>query len=528
MLDKLVVILFACGVLVIPFDDLKGIRALGELSPEASFYLFALALMLYAFKAVGTSLTGRSRQPVGASTVWWIGAVIVAVIFVSACWNLNDISVANFHDRGGFPKLVNCVAVIIYGLFLALLTCATVPGRWYRCLIRPLCIAAVICVSFGSLEALNRAGVNVPMYSTLHLAVHSGQEPGGRLLSTPYMERMATEGWDPRLRTVMFEPPAFGNFAGLVWPWLLAAVLITRKWQRAMHMMLLAAFTLLTIMSEARTAWLLVSVSLASLPLLVFLFLPRGGQVNKVATLMISSLLLFAGTSVVVTYAANYNGLLAQVVAGDSVSDLSRWAYQATALNIFAANPIFGSGLGQFAFHIPASMPSWGWRSPEIVAQLDYPEAPWPTTFSMYTRLASELGLVGLLGWIAIWSILIVQVWRAARIYANWGGTVPVITYPIIMGSIAILATGVSTDTFRDPMIWITLGSGVSFIARAKQLRAISLDGSIYLVQQTPQATLRSAGRRISESCPNGNDLRLNTLPGEVTRDPRVCHLGGG
>ena len=48
------------------------------------------------------------------------------------------------------------------------------------------------------------------------------------------------DGWDPRLRTVSFEPQAFGNFAGLAWPWLLCGVLITQKSRRALHIILLA------------------------------------------------------------------------------------------------------------------------------------------------------------------------------------------------------------------------------------------------------------------------------------------------
>jgi hypothetical protein len=469
MLDKLIAFLFAIGVIVIPFDAIAGVNAIGELSNEASFYSFALAMSLYGLKAAGASLVGCSHAPLGAAYVQWTGAVVIAVICVSALWNGTDISVARFHDRGGFLKLVTSAAVLIYGLVLAWLTCATVPGRWYRCLILPICISAVLCLSFGALEALDRAGVSVPMYSTLNSAIHSGSDlevlPWDSVLNVKLVD-----GWDKRLRTVSFEPPAFGNFAGLAWPWLVCAVLMTRKSRRALHVILLLAFTILIVGSQARTGWLLLGANLVSFGLLRFLFLPRDGQVNKPAALIAGSILLLAGATIIVIYTARFDGILADVINGTSTSDLSRLAYQVTALKIFAANPIVGVGLGQFAFNAAASMPSWGFLSPEIRPSLLYPEAPWPNTYSLYARLAAELGVIGLLGWATLWSGLIISVCQAARTYAGFHRPVPVIAYAIIMSCIGVLVSGVTTDTFRTPIIGITLGAGACFIARSKQL----------------------------------------------------------
>ena len=415
------------------------------------------------------SLVNSSHASLGAAFVRRTGAVVIAVIFVSAIWNVADISVAKFHDRAGLPKLLTSAAVVLYGLVLALLTCATAPGRWYRCLVLPICISAGLCIGFGALEALDRAGVSVPMYSNLNSEVHAGSDhevqPWDSVLNLKLVD-----GWDKRLRTVSFEPPAFGNFAGLAWPWLFSAVLMTRKSRRALHIILLSAFTILIVGSQARTGWLLLGANLMTFGLLWFLFLPREGRVNKPAALITGSALILVGASVLVTYAANFDRIIAGVVDGTSVSDLSRLAYQVTALKIFAANPIVGVGFGQFAYNAALSMPSWGFLSPEIGPSFIYPDAPWPNTYSLYARLAAELGVIGLLGWVAIWLTLIISVSRAARSYVGFGRSVPVIAYAIIMSCIAILVTGVTTDTFRTPMIGITLGAGACFTARSKQL----------------------------------------------------------
>ena len=469
MLDKLIALLFAIGVIVIPFDAIAGVKAIGELSNEASFYSFALAMSLYGLKVAGASLVGGSRAPLGAAYVRWIGAVVIAVIFVSAIWNVADISVARFHDRAGFPKLVTSAGVVIYGLVLAWLTCATVPGRWYRCLVLPVCISAVLCLGYGALEALDRAGINVPMYSTLNSALHAGSDVEVQPWDSVSNLKLV-DGWDKRLRTVSFEPPAFGNFAGLAWPWLICAVLMTQKSRRALHIILLSAFTVLIVGSQARTGWLLLGANLVSFGLLRFLFLPRDGQVNKPAAAIIGFILLISGASILVIYTERFDEILAGVINGTSISDLSRLAYQVTALKIFAANPIVGVGFGQFAFNAAASMPSWGFLSPEVRPSLLYPEAPWPNTYSLYARLAAELGVIGLLGWATLWSGLIISVRQAARTYAGFHRPVPVIAYAIIMSCIGVLVSGVTTDTFRTPIIGITLGAGACFIARSKQL----------------------------------------------------------
>jgi O-Antigen ligase len=472
MLDRLIALFFALGVIAIPFDAIAGVSALGELSNEGSFYFFAVGIGLYGCKAGGARFASLAHATTGGRILWRIGALILIAMLVSALWNAPDIGAGRFQDRSGSVKLATSAAVLVYGLALASTTCATLPTRWYTCLVLPVCISAILCIGFGSLEALARAGINVPLYSTLNTSLHAGSDGFLR----QWFDTKLIEGWDMRLRTVSFEPPAFGNFAGLAWPWLLYAVAITKRLRRVLHVMLLVAFSILIMGAEARTGWLLLGANLLSFGLLKVLFLPLNGHVNKPVAWIAGAVVLLTVAAVIVFYAANLDSVVRVVVGGDSVSDLSRLAYQITAVSIFASSPIFGAGLGQFAFKAALYMPAWGFLSPEIGLSLSGGEAPWPNTYSLYARLAAELGLIGLLGWLAIWVTLILSVHRAALIYAGFGRAVPAIAYPIIMSCVAILVTGVTTDTFRIPMIWITLGAGVCFSARAKQLfvRAIT------------------------------------------------------
>ncbi|UVO27609.1 O-antigen ligase [Bradyrhizobium arachidis] len=465
---RLIAPVFAMAVIAIPFDAIAGFKAFGELGDESSFYFFALAMGLYGINAAGATVAGDLGAPPGASFIWRTGAAIVAVTAISALWNATDISAARFHDRDGVVKLATSATVVIYGLALALLTRAVVPGRWYTCLILPICISAALCVGFGSLEALDRAGVSFPFYQTLNSFLHAGSDHSVQAWDGALNLRFV-EGWDKRLRTVSFEPPSFGNFAGLAWPWLFAAVFMTRGIRKALHIALLLAFTVLIIGAQARTGWLLLATNVVAFGLLRFLFLPPDGRVPK-STALIAGLLLVAMIAEIVFYAASFDEIIRDTIVGTSVSDLSRLAYQVTSIRIFSANPILGVGLGQFAFNAASYMPDWGYISSEVKSSLAFTDAPWPNTYSLYTRLAAELGLIGLFGWLAIWIALMVSVRRAGLNYASSGRRVPVVAYPIIMSCADVLVTALTTDTFRTPMIWIVLGAGASFSARVRQI----------------------------------------------------------
>jgi hypothetical protein len=244
---------------------------------------------------------------------------------------------------------------------------------------------------------------------------------------------------------------------------------MTRGTRRTFHLILLTVFTILIIGCQARTGWLLLATNVLSFALLRLVFLPVNGRTDRTMMALVGSGVLLTLACGLVYFAVKLGSLEAEVVAGNSVSDLSRLAYQVTALKIFDASPAVGVGLGQFAFRARSYMPTWGFFSPEIVASLYIPGAPWPNTYSLYARTAAELGLVGVVGWVTIWVGLIFSVHRSARAYTGFGRTLPAIAYPIIMTGVTILVTGATTDTFRTPMMWIALGAGACFSARSKQ-----------------------------------------------------------
>jgi hypothetical protein len=467
MAERIIRVLFILGVIAIPFDAIAGIGAFGELSGEASFYLFTPAILLHLATVVGRLL--REPDAIGRpSFLGWVTIALMGVLLANAVSNLPVVLQASFHERSGINKLITSSFVLVYGLLLARLAAATLPGRWDALLVKPVGISALICIGFSLMEGLNRAGLPLPFYAALNGFVHAGSDNLIQSWNGAINVKLL-EGWDQRLRSVSFEPPAFGNFTGYAWPWLLCGVLAATGRQRVLRWALLIAFTALILASQARTGQLLLAANLVAFVALRYVYAPPNGRPNKPAVAALTAMAGAGAIAGVALAVSSVDGMAAGVVRGESVSDLTRLAYQLTAFSMFADHPLDGVGMGQFAFHAINFMPAWGYFSPEVAASMIQPAAPWPNTYSLYARLAAETGFVGLGCWIALWLTTIVLVIRAATAHARRHGALPVVTYPIVMNALAVLVSAVTTDTFRTPMIWIGLGAAAAALAAVRR-----------------------------------------------------------
>jgi hypothetical protein len=455
--------MYFLGVVAIPFDALAGFGALGELSGEASFYFFFPALLLAISSRIGGLLVSVERAHT-ASFVRHVALGLTAVLLVTTVANLPDVLAARFHGRSGLNKLITSSIVLFYGLGLAWLSSLILPGRWKSHLIKPISMSALSCLMFSALEFLSRIGAPVPFYETLNSLIHSG---GDQLINSwdGGINRKVLEGWDQRLRSVSFEPPAFGNFSGFAWPWLLAGLLAARGTARAWPALLLGAFTLLILVAQARTGQLLLASNLLVFVALRYVFAPPHGHFRPVLVgtlISLGAVFLLLGLAVL---GASVGDITRSVIAGESISDLSRLAYQTSAFSMFAAHSIVGVGLGQFAFNALEFMPSWAYFSPEVASSLTHPSAPWPNTYSLYARISAEMGLLGLFGWLTLWLAAVALLLRDSTAYARRFGALPFTTYPLVLNCVAVLVSGITTDTFRTPMMWIAVGGTAALLA---------------------------------------------------------------
>lgn len=456
--------LFAAGVVAIPFDAVRGIGALGELGNEASFFFFAAAIALALFVSLSM---GESR--ITDSLALRVGAGMLVIILASYAFNAVDIHTMNFRERSGANKFATSLLVILYGIGLAWLAEQLDRERWSALLARAMVWSAAICSAYALFELLGRGGALGSLYSSVDALVHTRQADVINAWDGRVNEKLVY-GWDPRLRSVSFEPPAFGNFTGFAWPWVWFAALKASPQRRLSTWAILILFTAIILISGSRTSLLMLLVNAATFSLLWGLYARPDSRTEAAAAARILAPVaigLVAGLAAV-SVVSNHQQLVQSVVLGDSVSNLSRLAFQTAGVNMFLANPLLGVGLGQFGFNVVEFLPSWAYRSPEIPPAIYFPTGPWPNVYSLYGRLAAELGVVGLIGWCALWLTLAGKLAAQARRHRLSGERVGV-HYPVIMNCIGVLVSGIATDTFRTPMMWIALGLSCALLKTVLQ-----------------------------------------------------------
>lgn len=463
MLDKL----FILGVTLIPFSGFFGVPVLGEMKRELSVYVFILALGYFTIWHLPSLIkNGRFFR---ANLLLYYAFLFFSVIAISFVANFSTIMDSVYRERAGINKFFTSSIVAVFGFAIAYLSFFVIEGRWQKMLLKPIAASVVICAVYSVIEV---GSWFIPglggLYKLLFSVTHSADIP--MLLGMN------------RLMSVSFEPPAFANYAGFAWPWIYAGVASSTGARKKIYMVLWAVLSIMMIFASSRTGIIVLAGSIASLILLRYIYLPltrsRSDKKLLVATVCVGAFIVS-----IVVFADKLDLFINQIVAGDSVSNLSRFASNMAAFNMFEENPFFGFGFGQYGFHAAEYMPSWGWYSWEIRSWFNDVGAIWPPVFSIYARFAAELGALGVVAWILLWGGLMVRIMQVSLNYQKLTGTLPVLSHPLALSCISVLLTGIPYDSLRPPMMWITLGFSCYYIKEiSESLRnATALRSNLYL-----------------------------------------------
>lgn len=449
--------LFAAGLVLVPFDAFRGVAFLGELGNEASFFLFAPAIALMALGALG-----RDLHSLLDSWVLRIGAAALAIIGLSFFANIDGIIGTVVRERSAIGKFATSLMVVGYGFSLAWLVEQLGAEKAHHAITRFVCLSVVIALAFLPIEWLGERGYLGGLYEAIDGIIHSRQSDIINAWDGSVNDKVLYD-WDERLRSVSFEPPAFGNYTGLAWPWVwYAAVSAETSRRRMLGWTLLIVLTIAIIATDSRTGMLLLAVNLAAMALIATLY-GRVGQSREAvvaARVLAPTAVGIAGLVGAAWLYVYYDQLVPGLVAGDSVSNLSRAALQISGFEMFADNPVFGTGFGQFGVNVAPYLPDWAFRSSEVGPMITFPEAPWPAAYSLYARLGAELGLLGLIGWVGLWLGLALKLAQAR----TDGGRSVLLHWPVIMNCFGVLASGIASDTFRTPMFWVAMGIGCALV----------------------------------------------------------------
>lgn len=465
--------LYIAGMVVIPMSAVTGINGLGEMQHELSTYFFIPAIWFALIAALpGVDFVGGSHR-FSLPTAYLLPKILFvffAIIAASFLFNSYAISTDHFRGRYGLTKFIFSLVVLFYGFSLAYITYFLARERWHSLILVPIAVSVLLCAVYSIFEVLAWYGIMKGVYEKLYQLTHSG-------FSSLFVAWNGTLkrniDWETRLRSLAFEPPAFGNYAGFAWPWVLAGIGISRGLVKGFFLLSFVLLNILLVLADARTGYVMLAVNLMVWIGLRYIYLPKNPAPGYQRISHTVNFLVWCGAAgIFALIVASYDTVIYNVIADDNISNISRLASQTSAFNMFMANPLIGVGFGQFGFHTSQYLPYWGYYSWELQPWLIFPEAPWPAVYSIYARLAAETGLIGSLAWVGLWVMMAKRITVASRACQRLTGTLPPASYPLIMGCFCNLSTGVASDSFRTPMIWIVMGLCCRYLEEARQLLA--------------------------------------------------------
>ncbi|MGN6311953.1 MAG: O-antigen ligase family protein [Xanthobacteraceae bacterium] len=445
LLDRLV--WFA--VLLLPITGLSGIGAFGELKGSATVYVLTAVILV----AVTTQLN-RIQIP---RPLFIFATCLLIWLLVSAAVNFEGIMTSVFHGRGGFNKFATSSVVLIFGIATAI-ACTTSFQRASdveRLFVNPLIAAVIACAIFAVPEILSwfsSAGELLYKVSTglLHTAEHEKGRVTGRLIS------------------LAFEAPDLSYFCGFACPWALFAYRVRARNRPLLNAPILAAMPLLLalgmlLLSNSRTGLLMFGGLIFAE--LIYWGLMRGMRLGVLA--LVAVIPVFAAVLLVPWIALNH---VDATLAADDVSTTSRLALFSAQLSIFAHNPIFGVGFGQFGFHAYPVLPSWAWDSYEVTNWFETFD-DLPPTFNVAGRLGAELGAPGLLIWYGFWAMAIVRIARGA-LRQRRDSSLNFLNAALLGSIFSLILGGMSNDPFRRPETWILMAITALHAGRTSETSA--------------------------------------------------------
>ena len=427
---------FALGVFLIPFNGFQTLSAFGEFQAEMAFVVF-LPVVLFSIP---------SLRPARSPLLFLFIAVTVAIV-LSTVANLEQIMGASLRDRSGVNKLVTSMITVVFMFMFAFVVERRLkePGAFISQIFRPVFYVTLFLLVMSVMQVASwHSGGIASVYNKIIAVLRT---------------RYETQWESGRIDTVSFEPSILALFLTFSLFLMLGLRPLQPKAQRLFTTFLVIPAVLgVLLFGGARTGLL----SLFAIVFFHFFFafvLRR--KLPPFMTIFCSGGLFLAIHLGVI---ANEAALVAVVLDSDSISNLSRFAAIIASFNIFLSSPIFGAGLGQYAFRALHLMPSWGWLSPEVVVQFYNPFPSWPPNHSLPMRIASELGSIGLLAYFGILSSFGIAVANKAKREQRRLGAFPLIGHTLLLGYVFVLFSGIAFDSFRQFTVWMTIAAMTAYI----------------------------------------------------------------
>ena len=441
-------VLFAFSILVYPANAAISLDVLGEARSEP--YIL-INLILLPMSVIHIYRTGFRPERL----MLLFAAAFIAAIAMSALANFGSILGNEIKGRTGPSRLVSTTLVPMFGFYFSYLVYFYSQHSFRQLLAGPLFWGAIIVVGVGDVELVSwkvDAVYNVFLEASrfIHALMRRGHFITGRIQSVTY------------------EASNFGMFAIFTLPWLWAFANQPSSTIRRIACWMLFLNLLALSFLSGRTSLVGVLPVLLLIPYLRLLLTARRAAFQGMYYVLMGCYLLLSIAPLFVI-AIYQDDIAAAAIASDNISNVSRFGTMAIQINEFLLNPIFGIGMGQYPFQVTQLIPSWAdtWEFQKWITD---PDASFFPSFSLYSRIVAELGVVGYAIWLFFCTLLLGKVVASAHGFWHRYGAFPYIGVAILCGFFGLQFSGWVIASYKIPYIWLVLGFAAAYIKSPERI----------------------------------------------------------
>jgi len=435
-------LLFAFSIILYPANAAIGLDVLGEARAEP--YIL-INLFLSPLAAIHLYRRGLRTERL----LLLFATAFLAAIAMSIVANFSSILGNELKGRSGLSRLLSTTMVPMFGFYFAYLVYFYSTTAFRTLLAAPLFWGAMLVVAVGDIELVSwKVDAVYNVFLQASSVIHALMRRGHFIIG--------------RIQSVTYEASNFGMYAIFTLPWLWA--LAKQRSSTLRRIACWALFLNLLALSflSGRTSLVGVLPVLLLIPYLRLLLVARGGAYQGMHHALMA-LYLVLSIAPLIAVVLFQNEIAAAALASDNISNVSRFGTMVIQVNEFLRSPAFGIGMGQYPFQVTQLFPSWAdtWEFQKWITD---PDASFFPSFSLYSRILAELGLVGYVIWLFFCTLILGKVAATAHRFHLEHGAFPYIGTAVICGFFGLQFSGWVIASYKIPYIWLVLGLAVAYI----------------------------------------------------------------
>lgn len=436
-------LLFIIGVFFIPFNGEVISPILGEYKREAAALFFFIGFFVWLVEVLlSKKLTFPSKSFIPYSLY-----IFLAWCLATSLLNYTSISQNHFKYTGGlerfFRQYFSLILSFVVLFFFFVQVFKKMPLQKVFFTVRKVFLMSLLFVfAFGLIE-YGVIAYGIGAFRT----VMSGLD---------YLPFIYVSYHVDRISSITLEPPNLAIYLITVAGFMFSYILTEKNKLKFIPLIIVLV---LAFMSGSRTAS--VAVLVQFLFFCLYFFKHRKFQHYIVYTLpvvivIVSGLFIYTNGSVFNEVYKRAESLNFKDNLTENVSNRSRFGIQYASLRVFQENPITGVGFGQQTYHNRYYYPPWATTN-NYEFQLWYknPNEPsFPSGYNLYTRLLSEVGIVGFLLFVTILGILF---YKSYKIYRLEHAIHKIIGFSLLITFLGFSLNWFQIDSFRMFGFWIAV-----------------------------------------------------------------------